>query len=198
MGQVLTAISGDSDQNVHINDWLRGPDERSEEEDRIYSSNEEEEDNGREGLNNALGQCLRLLRTRIGVRLAHQLVNRRLQLVDLGRHLVDPSQHLLRLIGEFAGREAPGRRSGRARIDKEREPRQLLRPGDRLGQYPPATHQHHPLFSKDDTLVSRSHQDHITERIGSMSGYQFRLVDGYEHFRMENPVLVRTAVFPYV
>jgi hypothetical protein len=31
-----------------------------------------------------------------------------------------------------------------------------------------------------------------------MPGYQFRLVDGYKHFRMENPAPVRAAVFAYV
>jgi AP-3 complex subunit beta len=53
-GQVLSAISGDVDQNVDINDWLRGPDERHEEEDRTYYSgyysDEEEEEDRREGL----------------------------------------------------------------------------------------------------------------------------------------------------
>jgi predicted alpha/beta hydrolase family esterase len=54
------------------------------------------------------------------------------------------------------------------------------------------------LFSKDDTLVPRSHQDYIADRIGSMPGYKFRLVDGYEHFRMKDPAPVRSAVFAYV
>jgi hypothetical protein len=47
---VLNAISGNSDQDIDINDWLRGPDERHEEENRTYSSNEEKEGNHREGL----------------------------------------------------------------------------------------------------------------------------------------------------
>jgi hypothetical protein len=53
-GQVLSAISGDADQNIDINDWLRGPDERREEEDQTYYSgyytDEEEEEDRKEGL----------------------------------------------------------------------------------------------------------------------------------------------------